>query len=37
MTNNKNVKVLSGPKPWHELTEEERKQLIQKYKNMNTK
>lgn len=27
----KNVKVLSGPKPWDELTVNERKALIKKY------
>lgn len=34
MSKNDNVKVLSGPKPWHELTEEERNALKQKYVNM---
>ena len=34
MSENKNVKVLSGPKPWHELTDEERKALKQKYESM---
>lgn len=34
MSENKNVKVLSGPKPWHELTDEECKALKQKYKSV---
>lgn len=34
MNKNKTIKVLSGPKPWHELTDEERKALKQKYANM---
>ena len=34
MSKNKNVKVLSGPKPWHELTDEVRKALKQKYESM---
>ena len=34
MDKNKTIKVLSGPKPWHELTDEERKALKQKYVNM---
>lgn len=31
MNKNETIKVLSGPKPWHELTDEERKALKQKY------
>ena len=34
MNKNKNIKVLSGPKPWNELTDEEREALKQKYANM---
>ena len=34
MNKNKTIKVLSGPKPWHELTDEERKALKQKYTNV---
>lgn len=34
MSENKTIKVLSGPKPWHELTDEERKALKQKYERM---
>lgn len=31
MNKNKTIKVLSGPKPWHELTDEERKAEVCKY------
>ena len=34
MDKNNTCKVLSGPKPWHELTDEERKALKQKYASM---
>lgn len=34
MDENKTIKVLSGPKPWHELTDEERKALKKKYSDM---
>lgn len=34
MNKNKTIKVLSGPKPWNELTDEEREALKQKYANM---
>lgn len=34
MNENKTIKVSSGPKPWHELTDEERKALKKKYADM---
>lgn len=34
MHENKNAKVLRGPKSWHELTDEERRALKKKYKSM---